>query len=42
MLGVRNSKRDIGLKKFLKLTDLHELKIAVNSFITFFHSFNKS
>ena len=42
MLGVRNSKRDIGLKKFLKLTDLHELKITVNSFITFFHSFNKS
>lgn len=42
MLGVRNSKRDIGIKKFLKPTDLDELKITVNSFVAFFQSFNKN
>ena len=41
MNGIRDSKRDIGVKKFLKEIDLDELKFVVNSFISFFNSFKK-
>ena len=42
MNGIRDSKRDIGIKKFLKKVDLDELKFTVDSFINFFQSFKKN
>ena len=42
MKGTRNSKRDIGIKKYMKEIDLDELKFTVNSFVIFFQSFKKN
>ncbi len=42
MKGIRNSSRDIGIKKFMKEIDVDELKFTVVNFITFFNSFKKN
>ena len=42
MNGIRDSERDIGIKKFFKKVDLDELKFTVDSFINFFQSFKKN
>jgi len=42
MKGTRNSKRDIGIKKYMKEIDLDELKFTVNSFVIFFQSFKEN
>ena len=42
MNGIRDSKRDIGKKKYLKKIDLKELKFTVNYFTTFFKAYKKN